>query len=101
MREFLKSFGHDILNIAVGALVAWVISYVYYVKAGKDLVEETQRLRALHTTTLRALENLQNKNVNFHLDPDELGDPTRMGVEVKVQGSEAHTSAPQASATGK
>jgi hypothetical protein len=101
MQEFMKLYGRDICNTIVGALIAWGMSYIYYVKAGEELVAETQQLRTLHNTTLLALQNLQNKNASFQLSPDAKGDLTQMGVNVTVSGTEATTTAPQGSASAK
>lgn len=90
-----------IFSIILGGAITWFFSYLYYAKAGEELLEETARLRTLHNTTLRALENLQNENARFQISPDAKGDLTKMGVNVNVQGSEATTSAPQATAVAK
>ena len=75
----------------MGALVALIISHVYYVKASEDLIVETQQLRSLHNTTLGALQNLQNKNATFQLARDAQGDFTKMGVTVTVPAPEVTT----------
>lgn len=95
MKEFMYAF----FGIAIGAMITWFVSWHYYVTAGEELSAETERLRVLHKTTLLALQNLQNKNVTFQLSPDEKGDLTRMGVEVRVPGVEATSSVGHGSAS--
>lgn len=97
MKEFMYAF----FGIAIGGMITWFVSWHYYVTAGEELAAETERLRSLHKTTLLALQNLQNKNVTFQLSPDEKGDLTRMGVEVRVPGVEASTQAGEETAVSR
>ena len=50
--NFLSSF----IGTAIGAIITWVVSKVYYERASKDLKNETQRLRKLNVMILEGME---------------------------------------------
>lgn len=61
MDEFLKGpLGSHVVtagSVVIGGLITWVVAWLYYEKATKDLKAETERLRSMSNLMLLALEN--------------------------------------------
>lgn len=44
-----------ILGVLVGAIVTWVVTHIYYLKASKSLIKESQELRNLSELVIQVL----------------------------------------------
>jgi len=69
-----------LISILVGSVVTWFFSWRYYAKAGKELQEETAKLRQLNELLLRGLENAGLMKVAR----DESGQPTGLVIELEA-----------------
>jgi hypothetical protein len=57
-RQILSSpFFLTLLGIAVGGLISWGVSSMYYERASEDLTKEAQELRRMNTILMSTLEN--------------------------------------------
>lgn len=74
----------NIISMAIGALITWLVSRYYYIKAGQELKIEATELKKLNTLMLRALEKAGLAKFNR----DENGNIKGMIIELasKIEG---------------
>jgi hypothetical protein len=47
MSDQIQTIGFTIISTIIGGLITWYFSYSYYIKAGRELVEETRVIKKL------------------------------------------------------
>ncbi|MEK6333474.1 MAG: hypothetical protein AABM67_00900 [Acidobacteriota bacterium] len=45
------------IGVVIGGLITWFVAWIYYKKAGAELLRESERLTRLHDIALNALED--------------------------------------------
>ena len=54
----------NIVSIAIGALLTWLVARLYYIRAAIDLESETKKIRNLLRIALQALEDAKMVKLN-------------------------------------
>ena len=78
-----------IISVAVGALVTWLVAYVYYRRAATELRQEAEKLRNLMRIMLVAMERQGWAKLNRDASGNIIGfefEQTESG-QLKFQGS--------------
>lgn len=75
----------DVILLLIGTLIGGLIGWYFYFISGKELAEETKRLRDLHNYTLVMLQNMQaGPHVKSTVERDAEGNPTGVGVAISA-----------------
>ncbi len=61
----MEQFIWNLVSILVGGLITWVVAWLYYHKASRELIDETRKLRRLVNNIGRALDEAGLIEVNY------------------------------------
>ena len=110
---FIKNEWRTFLSLAIGAILTWFFSYLYYVKAGDELHFEANRLREetaeinrLTNIVLRGLHNGDIIKVKYNKDGKVIGlvinlKETKVKVESNASNAELDIDSKVDSKTGQ
>jgi hypothetical protein len=88
-----------VVGVGIGALITWLVSKYYYVRASQDLLQETNRLKRMNEIGLGVLEEKGYVKLNrdgqgnivgrvIELKANILGTSSTSVVELEVKGGE-------------
>lgn len=71
-----------LIGVIAGAVVTFLVSKYYYIKAGKELLAESQKLKQ---TSDLILYKLQHPDAKTHLKRNEKGEVTGLTVDMEAK----------------
>ncbi|MDZ4809869.1 MAG: LapA family protein [Bacteroidota bacterium] len=71
-----------VIGVVIGGLITWFVSWKYYVKAGKELMAESKKLKE---TSDLILYKLQYPDAKTELKRNEQGEVTGLTVEMRAE----------------
>ena len=83
MNAHIETALWNLVSIAIGSIVTWVVARAHYVSAARDLEKETKQIRNLLRIALQAMENAGMVKLNR----DASGEPVGMIHAVAVSDS--------------
>jgi hypothetical protein len=75
----------NLISIAIGALITWLVTRCYYVRAALALKSEAQKIRKLLGIVLQALEDAKMVKLNRDASGQIIGMTYNLKVDSAVQ----------------